>query len=86
VETLKEIQVMIIDRIFLVPKKTPTHKGIPKGIPKGTPTQTITEPIQSNIQTLSVFVKLTNPQGHWASGHLLDSTQFPRESSELISK
>jgi hypothetical protein len=42
VETLKEILVMIIDRIFLVLEKIPTHKGIPKGILMGTPMQVIT--------------------------------------------
>jgi len=42
VETLKGILVVIIDRIFLVLEKTPTHKGVPKGIPTDTPTQTIT--------------------------------------------
>jgi hypothetical protein len=42
VETLKEILVVIIDRIFLVLEKTPTHKGVPKGIPMDTPTRTIT--------------------------------------------
>jgi hypothetical protein len=38
VETLKEILVVIINRIFLMREKTPTHKGVPKGIPTGTPT------------------------------------------------
>jgi len=38
VETLKEILVVIIDRIFLVLEKTPTHKGVPKRIPIDTPT------------------------------------------------
>jgi hypothetical protein len=42
VETLKEILVMIIDRIFLVLEKTPTHKGVPKRIPMDTPTRMIT--------------------------------------------